>query len=1244
MIPQKKKNLAVREERAAAAAASHNARAALMEEHGERGTRWFHRQADEPAAGAQEPITHLKVPGQPAPVALTGPGTRITVSAAAAAMYSSTSPTGLFRVQPVCTASQQQLLAAIDRKVPADLQAAAEGSGDGALSDAELMAALAGSANGKAPGSDGVPYEVYKVFWALLGPRLCAAAAAAFAAAADAHDGGEMAAALPASWREGIITLIYKGNSLDRAELASYRPITLLNCDFKMVSKAVSARLQPALDAVVDELQTAFITGRWIGDNALYLQGLIEWMRLDVGADGTPRQGGALYFLDIEKAYDRVHRQWLYASAEGLGFGPRMLRWIRLITANGSARVCVNGMLSDAFPVLNGLPQGSTASPPLWVIQMQPLTSFLRRQVEQGALRTPLLPSGEQAPPAAHHADDTTLTARDPAVDGPVLMAAVQLFCRASNARVHPDKSKAMGLGRFAHLTGPCPHTGVPFTTGAVTHLGVPLSWDSDAAAADLYTRRARGMAFVARLWAALSLTLVGRVHIAKQVLAAKLAYHFSFLNPSPAQLKELTDLVDHFAARSMHAEDASLVSHGNPLLLPKRETACLPYKDGGVNHVDLPAFLSALQAKTFALLAQPGRQPWKTLTRALLTHVRPDSATTWAWVYSDAPTQAGLPARLAAAVGHVRSAGVEQHPPQPATQPPAAPPQWRVSLDQLWVANAAGAVSYVHYTGRLLEPGPGVLPPAVDGAWQPACVLQHRKPRHLWTFEERAAYDAASPGDRAGAWPRAPYFLAPEAGVVVHPEHCRIAGVSLADYTVRDVRRAITAANPAAPPAPARPAAMPCPAPTQQAGDSGPQPAAQSRLAEREAEWQRAAAQLTTTAAQHFHNNPVALDPWLHRTSAAAGLQNTPARELQSYASPSQQSGEGPRRSARLQEQAAGGAGPSTGPATAAAAAAAAVEGDPRMPPPDASLLRAYAQARTWLQQLWACVAPQAAAPPVTDVGFMLGDRMGMWASGPRGAGALLWTTLRATFLYAVWCAYWSREPAKQTSEHVVREVVSELRRVMQLRFTAATLTPETLSALPTQLLTAQLKAAKLEHFVAIWSAGGALCEVEEVQAYAQARTWLQQLWACVAPQAAAPPVTDAGFMLGNRMGMWASGPRGAGALLWSTLRATFLYAVWCAYWSREPAKQTSEHVVRAVVSELRRVMQLRFTAATLTPETLSALPTQLLTAQLKAAKLEHFVAIWSAGGALCEVEEVQGGSPKLNLRLTLASPVQAP
>jgi hypothetical protein len=837
-------------------------------------------------------------------------------------------------------------------------------------------------------------------------------------------------------------------------------------------------------------------------------------------------------------------------------------------------------VLSDAFPVLNGLPQGSTLSPPLWVIQLQPLTSYLRRQVEAGALRTPLLPSGEPAPPVGHHADDTALTVQDPAVDGPVVMAAVQLFCRASNARVHPAKSNAIGLGRLSHLTGTCPHTGVPFTQDAIIHLGVPLSWDSGTAANTLYSKRANSMRYVARLWGALSLTLVGRVHVAKQVLAAKPAYHFSFLNPSPAQLKELTAVVDEFAAHSLHAEDASLWSHGRAILLPKRETACLPYKDGGVNHVDLPAFLAALQAKMLALLAQPGRQPWKTLTRALLDHVRPASALNWSWIYGADPVPEELPTRLAAAVGHVRHAGVEQQPPLQ----PADTPEWRVSPDQLWVVNTVGRVCYVHYTGRLLQPGPGRVAPAVSAAWQAACVLQQRKPRYLWTLDERAAYDAAAPHERAAAWPRAPYFLAPAAAVVVHPERCRVAGVSLADYTVREVRRAVTQANPAAPAAPTRPAAMPSPATTAPGGSAGPQ-AAISLLAQKEAEWQRAASQLSTSQAQHFRNNPVALEPWLHRTSAAAQQQNAPARELQGYGSPSQTNSEGLRRSARRQEQAAGaaaaaGAGPSNAPPADANAAAVAAA-NPRAPPPDAGGLR-----RTW-QRLWDSHASRSAK----------------------------------VLVYRLQHAYLPCGLYRASKGIFPRASAATARRGLGPHCPHPACGPPGPQAW-----------ASLTHVFL------------ECPAYSQARTWLQQLWGHIVPQEAPPPVQDAAFMLGDDMGAWTSSPRGAGALLWSTLRATFLHAIWCAYWSREPAQQTSTHVVAEVVHELRRVMQLRFTAATLTPETLSALPTQLLTAQLKAAKVEHFVAIWTAGGALCEVDQVEGAPPQLRLKLTLSSPVQAP
>ncbi|GLC65919.1 hypothetical protein PLESTF_000358300 [Pleodorina starrii] len=235
------------------------------------------------------------------------------------------------------------------------------------------------------------------------------------------ESGAAAANSLPLSWREGVITLIYKGKGLPRPSLSSYRPISLLQCDYKLVCKAVSNRLQPALDYLIDPLQTAFISGRDIRDNTLYHLALAEWVR-------HSQQPAALIILDIEKAYDRVHRPWLYRVAEAMGFGQHTQRWLRLLTSDGSCRVVVNGHRSAPFPVRNGLQQGSTLSPVLWVMQLEPLTSYLHHLRSTNALSTPTLPNNVPAPPVTHHADDTVLTVSNVDRDGEVATAAVQLF------------------------------------------------------------------------------------------------------------------------------------------------------------------------------------------------------------------------------------------------------------------------------------------------------------------------------------------------------------------------------------------------------------------------------------------------------------------------------------------------------------------------------------------------------------------------------------------------------------------------------------------------------------------------------------------------------------------------------------------------------------------------------------------------------------------------------------------------
>ncbi|PNH05108.1 Transposon TX1 uncharacterized protein [Tetrabaena socialis] len=709
---------------------------ALYGSQGEQGTRWFHSLGRAPRA-EQQPIVCLQVPGDAAPASLAQADFSSTISRAATAHFSSDAPTGLFRPGAVDVPAQQTLLAQLRRTLPPELQQAAEGpAGDGSFVLSELAAALQGCAPGKAPGTDGLPYEVYKVLWPQLGPLLLAAVNAALGDALVDGPREGMAAALPGSWLEGLIALVYKGKQLPRELLPSYRPLTLLNADFKVLSKAVGNRLQGPLDYLVDALQTAFLDGRWIGENVLYHLGLREYLQQSA-------QPGALLLLDLEKAYDLVDRDWVLTVAQAMGFGAGMRRWLRLLLAPATARACVNGHLSEPFPVRNGLTQGSPLSPPLWVLQLEPLTAYLHHLASSGLLRTPSLPDGSPAPPVAHHADDTKLLVSDADVDGPVAKAAVQLYCRASNGRENASKAKGVVLGTHAPVVGRHAATGAYFPgpdEDPPKLLGVPLCADMDRAAGLCYDTRLASLEHLSRCWRQHELSMVGRVHVAKQVLANALVYHLCFVPPTAPQLQRVCRLLDNFVAWSFLPEDASLVSHGRATLRPKCWVAQLAPGDGGIGHVDLPSFAAALQAKTVALLALPGQQPWKLLTRFLLAAAAPAGTTGWGWVYSTAPLpQPGGPLsdRLLAAAQAHRHCRPGRLPPPPdvdgrallceplfynplildaAQEPLVPPPGWP----------ADGPMSLGQWRQLAATPGAGQQPDGLDvvagalpAAWQ---------------------------------------------------------------------------------------------------------------------------------------------------------------------------------------------------------------------------------------------------------------------------------------------------------------------------------------------------------------------------------------------------------------------------------------------------------------------------------------------------------------------------------------------
>ena len=174
----------------------------------------------------------------------------------------------------------------------------------------------------------------------------------------------------------GLLTLILKSGK-PRDRIISYRGLTLLGCDIKLVSLVIAERLLLPLDAVVDELQGAFIPGRDIGEVVLLRLGLLDYFR----AVGHP-----IWFImtDLSDAYDAVKRDYLYGALERQGVDVADVRWVQDLLNGTTAQPILNGQILPPIPVGRGTPQGSPLSPLLFVAALNPLHKYLNSMAANG--------------------------------------------------------------------------------------------------------------------------------------------------------------------------------------------------------------------------------------------------------------------------------------------------------------------------------------------------------------------------------------------------------------------------------------------------------------------------------------------------------------------------------------------------------------------------------------------------------------------------------------------------------------------------------------------------------------------------------------------------------------------------------------------------------------------------------------------------------------------------------------------
>ena len=120
---------------------------------------------------------------------------------------------------------------------------------------AEIALAIRNLKTKKVPGTDGLPADFYKIFYGKIKDFL-------FDPFTEILEKGELH--LSARW--GIIALLEK-TGRKRLFIKNWRPISLLNTDYKILAKIIAGRLQSAVMEFISETQTGLIKGRLLGEN-----------------------------------------------------------------------------------------------------------------------------------------------------------------------------------------------------------------------------------------------------------------------------------------------------------------------------------------------------------------------------------------------------------------------------------------------------------------------------------------------------------------------------------------------------------------------------------------------------------------------------------------------------------------------------------------------------------------------------------------------------------------------------------------------------------------------------------------------------------------------------------------------------------------------------------------------------------------------------------------------------------------
>jgi hypothetical protein len=309
------------------------------------------------------------------------------------------------------------------------------------ITEAQVEKALYKSKNKSATGMDGCPYELWKALQTHNEET-----------AKRNEEGFDIVKALTAlmidiqtfgvdkktDFALGWMCPIYKKK--DPSDISNYRPITLLNTDYKILTKTLAIQLTEHIEDLIHSDQAGFIPRRSIFNHIRLAKAMINYAEI-------ASENRAIVALDQEKAYDRIRHDYLWQILKTFNLPNQFISTVESLYRSATTRVAINGMLSTPYKITRGIRQGDPLSCLLFDIGIEPLACMIRkdeniRGMTIHGIRDPIK--------ITLFADDTNLfLSHNDRLDD--VWGILREWCQASGAKFNTEKTEIIPIGSPDH-------------------------------------------------------------------------------------------------------------------------------------------------------------------------------------------------------------------------------------------------------------------------------------------------------------------------------------------------------------------------------------------------------------------------------------------------------------------------------------------------------------------------------------------------------------------------------------------------------------------------------------------------------------------------------------------------------------------------------------------------------------------------------------------------------------------------